>query len=228
MDAASPTPARPPAEATADDARQRLLMTAVRLFAQQGFSRASTRQIATEAQANLSAIRYYFGDKAGLYRAAYSEPLGDCRDDIARITDPSLDTRAALDAYFQYWIEPFRHGELARQCTQLHLREMLEPSGLWQQQIEREIAPMHEAMLALLRRALGLARSDNDLHRLAIAIYGLGIQLYAARDMVEAVRPQLKITPRNIEQTVQRLSDFAQSLIEGERRRRAGADGRAA
>lgn len=218
---ALPDPASPPA----DDARQRLLMTAVRLFGAQGYASTSTRQIAAEASVNISAIRYYFGDKAGLYRAAYSEPLGDSQEDIARFADPALTPRQALVAYFQNWIEPFCHGELAQQCTQMHLREMLEPTGLWQQQIEGEIGPLHEATVAVLRRALGLARVDNELHRLAIALYGLGLQLYAARDIVEAVRPQLQVTPRNVDQTVQRLADFAESLIEGERRRRAAASG---
>ena len=86
---ALPDPANPPA----DDARQRLLMTAVRLFGAQGYASTSTRQIAAEASVNISAIRYYFGDKAGLYRAAYSEPLGDSQEDIARFADPALTPR---------------------------------------------------------------------------------------------------------------------------------------
>ena len=52
-------------------ARQRLLGEAVRLFAQQGFARTSTRTIAQAAGVNISAISYYFGDKEGLYRSAF-------------------------------------------------------------------------------------------------------------------------------------------------------------
>ena len=57
-------------------ARQRLVQAALRLFAEVGFARASTRAICEAAGVNLSAIRYYFGDKFGLYRAAFHEPLG--------------------------------------------------------------------------------------------------------------------------------------------------------
>jgi hypothetical protein len=56
-------------------ARQKLVQAALVTFAEKGYEGASTREIADKAGANISSIRYYFGDKAGLYRAAYTEPL---------------------------------------------------------------------------------------------------------------------------------------------------------
>jgi AcrR family transcriptional regulator len=56
------------------DARSRLVISALRLFAEKGYKAASTREICDAAGANISAIRYYFGDKASLYRAAFIEP----------------------------------------------------------------------------------------------------------------------------------------------------------
>ena len=50
--------------------RQRLLESAIRIFAARGFDGARTRDIAGAARANLISIAYYFGDKQGLYRAA--------------------------------------------------------------------------------------------------------------------------------------------------------------
>src|SRR4051812_38465331 len=61
------------------EARERLLHTALKLFAEKGFSKTSTREIAQAAGANIASISYYFGDKAGLYRAVYTEPLGSAR-----------------------------------------------------------------------------------------------------------------------------------------------------
>jgi AcrR family transcriptional regulator len=53
----------------AHGARERLLDTAERLFAEDGIEGASLRQIATlSGQANNSVIQYHFGDKAGLLR----------------------------------------------------------------------------------------------------------------------------------------------------------------
>ena len=45
--------------------RERLLLAAMRLFAEQGFATTSTREIALAAGTNIASISYYFGDKAG-------------------------------------------------------------------------------------------------------------------------------------------------------------------
>ena len=74
------------------EARARLLRAALRLFAHKGFAKTSTREIAQAAGANIAAIQYYFGDKAGLYSATFSEPMGNPRDVIAAFTPPDLTT----------------------------------------------------------------------------------------------------------------------------------------
>lgn len=52
------------------DTRQRLLMSAIRVFAEKGFQGAGIREISQKAQANSALVQYYFGNKEGLYRAA--------------------------------------------------------------------------------------------------------------------------------------------------------------
>ena len=69
---ASPAPAAAASRKPRTDgveARARLLHTALKLFAQKGFAKTSTREIARAAGTNLAAIAYYFGDKTGLYSA---------------------------------------------------------------------------------------------------------------------------------------------------------------
>ncbi len=53
-----------------DATRKRLIEAAIEIFAVNGFDGTSTRMLAERARANLGAIPYYFGSKAGLYRAA--------------------------------------------------------------------------------------------------------------------------------------------------------------
>lgn len=52
-----------------DDARRRLLLAALEVFAKHGFEAATTRMLAAKAGVNLAAIPYYFGGKEGLYHA---------------------------------------------------------------------------------------------------------------------------------------------------------------
>ena len=48
--------------------RERILKTAVRLFAERGYEATSVRTLATKAHVNQAAINYHFKTKDGLYR----------------------------------------------------------------------------------------------------------------------------------------------------------------
>ncbi|WP_155403832.1 CerR family C-terminal domain-containing protein [Variovorax paradoxus] len=217
------TPRRAPRAPRADgaEARHRLLHTALRLFAQKGFAKTSTREIAREAGVNISAISYYFSDKNGLYGACFTEPMGgDGNDLVAICSTPGLSLEDALRLCFTSAIEPLKQGEIVRQCIQLHMREMLEPTSQWAEELERDIKGPHRAIVELLCRHLKLDRADDDIHRLTYAITGLSMQLYVNQDFIEAVRPSLLRTPRSIDAWADRLTGYAIALVQAEAARR--------
>ncbi|MDP3221929.1 MAG: TetR family transcriptional regulator, partial [Rubrivivax sp.] len=119
----------PPAEAgkPTEDARARLLQAGLRLFAQQGYSKTSTRELAEAANVNVASISYYFGDKAGLYRAAFFEPLGCLAgEDPARGNGPLPSLDEAIRGFYANFLEPLKQGDVSRLCMKLRFREMLE------------------------------------------------------------------------------------------------------
>ncbi len=215
-----------PAAAAADTAkpapRQRLLDAALRLFAQQGYARTSTREIAEAAGVNVAAISYYFGDKAGLYRAAFFEPL--CGREAPLAFD-GLTLTQALGALFADLIAPLRAGEASRLCMRLRFREMFEPTGLWEEELRRDIAPLHAALVAVLQRHLAASAPDAEIHRLAIAIVGLGVHLHVGRDCVELLAPELHAGESALDGWAARLVDYALAMVDAEARRRAAAPG---
>lgn len=56
---------------SSQETKERILQNALKLFALQGFEATSTRQIAQNSNANLSAISYHFENKEGLYKAVF-------------------------------------------------------------------------------------------------------------------------------------------------------------
>ena len=218
---AAPTDLPRHARSDGEQSRARLLHSALGLFAQHGFAKTSTRQIAEAAGTNLAAISYYFGDKAGLYRAAFFELQGKPEDDIARFSNPALSLREALRGVYVGFLEPLKQGELTRCCMTLHMREMLEPTGLWEEEIKQGIKPMHEALVAVLCRHLGLKRADDDVRRLAICVAALGVHLHVGRDVTDALAPRLNAGAKALDQWADRLVMYAEAMVSAETQRRA-------
>lgn len=203
------------------EARSRLLHAALALFAAKGYAKTSTREIARAAEANIAAISYYFGDKAGLYAATFTEPMGGSMPDlIAQFEAPGLPIEASLRIFMTGYIEPLKHGDVARQCMRLHLRELLEPTGQWATELERDVQAPHEALVRVLCRHLNLAAPDDDVQRLAFAISGLATQLFVMRDVVDVLQPPLLGSCAQIDTWADRLVGYALALVASETRRR--------
>jgi hypothetical protein len=105
----------------------------------------------------------------------------------------------------------------------LHFREMLEPTGVWLEEIDHVIKPAHAGLVRLLCRHLGLAESDadDDIHRLAFSITGLAVNLMVSGDPMKALRPSLLTSPQAIDIYIERMAQFAMAMLEAERERRA-------
>jgi AcrR family transcriptional regulator len=217
------TPADDARKARSDgvQSRERLVLAAMRLFAEQGFARTSTREIALAAGTNIASISYYFGDKAGLYRAAFTEPAPHTPDDIAAFTNPGATLREALFAFYSHLLAPLKQGDLARLCMRLWYREMLEPTGLWAEEINNGIKPAHAGLMQVLARHMNVAEADDDLARLSFSVVGMALQLMIARDVVDEIRPQLLDSDAAIDTWLARLVDYAEAIVNAEKARRA-------
>lgn len=203
------------------EARHRLLDAALLLFAEKGFSKTSTREIALAAQVNIASISYYFGDKAGLYRAVFTDPRCNPGPEMTLVGRPSTSLRDVLRTMVLGFTEPLKQGDLVQCCMRLHFREMLEPTGVWQDEINNSILPAHTALVNVLCAHLGVNEADDDIHRLAISITGLGLMVQVCTDVTSAVRPALIATPEAVDLYADRLVGYAQALVDCEARRRA-------
>lgn len=207
-----------------EESRQRLLEAAVQCFAEQGFAKTSTRTIAAQAGVNIAAISYYFGDKAGLYRAAFTEPMGSPEDDIGLFAGKELSLNDALHGLYTGFIEPLKQNILVQQCIRLHMREMVEPTGLWDEQIDQGIKPYQDALAAVLRRHYGVKKIDNDIRRLVISIVAMGVHMYVGREMTLKLHPKLITGAKALDTMHERLVMYARAMIDAEGARRRCAE----
>jgi AcrR family transcriptional regulator len=225
MDKPAPLPSLPDearkVRADGQQSRERLLMTAMRLFSERGYAQTSTREIALAAGTNIAAISYYFGDKAGLYRAIFKAQSNHEPQDVAAFTDPALDLRQALARFYAMLIAPLKQGDIARMCMRLWLRETLEPTGVWHEEIDNGIRPAHAGLVMVLSRHLKVDKPGDDMLRLAFSVVGLAIQMMVTRDVIDRISPQLLDSEEAIDTWMARLVVYAEAMVHAEQARLA-------
>jgi len=143
------------------DSQEAILAAALRAFAERGFDGATTREIATDAGVNHGLIRYYFGGKLQLWKAAVDRAFAELAVGLAgAFEDPSggdEDERArrVLRSYVRY---VGHHPEFVRLMHEEGKRRG--PRMRWL--VDRHVRPLYEAISGLAERAGGLPGLPAD------------------------------------------------------------------
>ena len=166
------------------DTRQKILRASARLFAQKGFSGVSVRDIVSSARVNVSAIRYYFGDKRKLYKETLqflaeehrrkswnkNEPLPTTAEVLAYPREKAL---ALLKHMLDYLLEcglNNRDLPLERIFTRVELE-----SAPMRKMLLSYLAPYSELPRQLLAKLTGLPVKSPELLLVSRSIFGQGM-----------------------------------------------------
>jgi TetR/AcrR family transcriptional regulator, regulator of cefoperazone and chloramphenicol sensitivity len=217
---AEPAGAAQPAIDFGEDPRERLFAAATRVFADKGYANASTREICAAAGVNVAAIHYYFGDKAALYRAVFLNPVQGLVSAGLEALHETTPLEEAMRGLYSIFIDLVTSTDGADHLMRLHVREMLEPSGLIGDALPEVIAPHHAALVALVCRELKLSKHDSDVSRLVFAIMGLA-NIYCTDTMIlNKLAPEVLGSKRATDTLVERLTGYACALVRHEAARR--------
>jgi AcrR family transcriptional regulator len=171
-----------PEQHNTDDLQQRLLQVAEELFAAQGFSGTSVREIAVAAGVNPALVSYYFGSKLGLMKAVFDQALQPLAAAIAELAEgPKAGPEQLIDVMFSV-------SEDHPALLPLMAREVLLPGGSLQEDFAERYAPrLGGRFPALLAReqAEGRLAKDADPQCLAMLILSMGMFPFIARSLAE-------------------------------------------
>jgi AcrR family transcriptional regulator len=209
-------PKSAPAPEELSGRRARLLKEARRIFAAKGFDKASTREIAAAAEANIGLIAYYFGDKQGLYREVLVQPIADVMAGMPD-ADAALPLRDWLSSFYAAFLRPLYDAEAGlSDSTRIFCREMIAPSSVWGDICAEHIAPQHHALVEMLAQRCGAQAVDAELHQLAFALVALAHDYWLSAEDMEGLATGVVRGPGAYERTLKRLVGFGQALIEAE------------
>ncbi len=146
------------------DTRERILFAAMKVFAEHGFSNATTRLICAESQANVALVNYYFRSKAGLYKAVIAALFEGTGKTLMALPDMVCD-ETSWQAAMKTWIKRALEICAASKPPELWAARLMGmeecvPSEL-AQDIEAKFArPVRDSFTRLLRMGM---KQDNPL-----------------------------------------------------------------
>jgi AcrR family transcriptional regulator len=182
--------------------RQALLDHATDAFAENGFDRASVREITQRADVNQAAINYHFGGKEGLYRevlylavAALNEASLLDEDAIFRVNRDE-----AVRLFIRQQLTPlFKHGQVSR-YLRIFAWETLAPSRVWQDFIASAKLPLLDQAEKIVRRFLPPTAERAEIIVATIWLTQQAIPFIRHYEMLSKPPLNLKIDKRFIEQ----------------------------
>jgi TetR/AcrR family transcriptional regulator, regulator of cefoperazone and chloramphenicol sensitivity len=163
--------------------RERILEAAGELFAADGYADTTAKAIADRAEVSLTLINYYFGGRAGLYRAALIEAhrrlgkLSDMRD----LAESDLPATAKLRVLIYALVRPATKRQPGWHINVL-AKEIFAPSAHFPVLYEAEVPPKLAIIKQILSDITTIPADDPALVRCVISLLApCSMLLIAAR-----------------------------------------------
>ena len=177
--------------ARGEETRARIIAAALQVFGEEGYARASTRQIADAAGVNPPALQYYFDSKEGLHRACAEFIVGQVRELLAETMAAADEARATGD----------RERMIGAVCDMIAVLADFalssEDKARWSRFMGRGevddagpafgllrdgmVRPIHEAFAALVGPLIGQPPDSVETHLRAIALLSPLMAFHAKR-----------------------------------------------
>lgn len=197
----------------ATDTKQRILDTAERLFAENGFAGTSLRSITREAEVNLAAVHYHYGRKDELLKAVLNRmivPTNEERiqlldDAIAAASPDSLTVETILEAF----LGPDLHllealSEKGPHVPRFVSRSYIEGSSMMQQLMAEQFREVGGRFLGALQEALPHLSIEEITWRMRCVV---GVVIYLFAGIESPGLPNL-VDLDDLEGTLQRVVAF--------------------
>ena len=193
-----------------DDTRMRLLQSAGKVFAEQGYEGAKVRDICSAANVNVAAVNYHFGDKLGLYTAVLKNAL--MADSDTGTPEHASDGKSPEKA-LRLQIRSLLRDTYGRDPASLRIRimtqELARPSAALDRVVDEVIRPRYARLREAISCILDL-RPDHDRVRLcAHSIVGQVVHYVHAVPVISRVWPELQFTSERIEQIADHIAEFS-------------------
>ncbi len=202
------------------DTHRRLLDAAVTLFAECGYRKTTVRDICESADANISAVKYHFGNKESLYNAAFDHARARSNEsnpyvlmDKDRNFHASESPERRLYLFIRTMLEhQFRDGE-PTELTQLMSHEMMHPTSALDRLIEVSVKRVYAGLTQIV---LDLLPPDTDKERVRFLATSVSAQCHfhhLALPMIQRLHPEQSYHTEALDVLAENIHRFSLAAI---------------
>lgn len=199
------------------DTKGRLLEAAGQIFSEKGFKAATVREICRQANANVAAVHYHFGDKEGLYKALLREAfeLGLKRYPPSLGLGPQAPVEDRLHAFVHSFLLRMMGSERFAWCGKLVARELQEPTPALDHIVELYIIPLSRLLKSLVAEILndGTRPEDQRAFYCAMSVIGQCQHIFRNRAVIDKLTPGLTTDEAGIASLARHITDFSLSAL---------------
>lgn len=194
-----------------------IIEAAGKLFAEEGYSRATVREICRQAGANVAAINYHFGDKKGLYLAVlkhyqdtsfqtYPPDLG-----INKLQSPEEKLRAFIRSFLLRMMDEGKPAWFGK----LLAREFAQPTWAFDILIDDTIRPSFQILMAIVADILGKGAKERKVLLCSMSIVGQCLYFRHSHPVISRLFPGTTFDSRQIDELTDHISRISlQGLLQ--------------
>ena len=196
-----------------DSVRQKLLDASVKVFAEKGFSQATTREISTLAGANVAAISYYWGNKEKLYKQVVKELIIERTKNypLTAAMNESLSPEARLKKFIELFLRRLLGTGQSAWSSKIMVREMTHPTEAIKMVLSKLIKPTFEVLTSIIYAICGEAVPQDRVKQMAVSIISQCVFYFNVSNITDRLIKEELLPEFDLEQLVEHITKFSLS-----------------
>lgn len=196
------------------ETRTRVLSVATQLFAARGFEKVTIREICKDANANVAAVNYHFGDKMGLYHEVLGQAIEVMRGttEMAREQGLGRSAEERLKIYVAVFMRRVIRKGRDSWIHMLMIHEMADPTPALDLVIEQVIRPRMRYLSELVGEMLQLSPDDERVQRCVLSVQSQ-FQALMVTPVTRKLVPEFHTDDAQIEAWTEHITSFTLSGI---------------
>ena len=191
--------------------RDAIMEAAGKIFAEEGYPKATVRDICRQAGANIAAINYHFGDKKGLYLAVlkhyqelsfqtYPPNLG-----IEKTQSPEEKLKAFIRSFLMRIMDDGRPAWFGK----LLAREFTEPTWAFDILVEETIRPSFQLLKGIVAAIIGKGKKERKVLLCSMSIVGQCLYFRHSHPVISRLFPGEVFGSKQIDELTEHINLFS-------------------